>query len=96
MTNPFVHPLEVIETIETDQSTKEVINSWGFGSMVWVAAIDNNSNAMAIIKELFPDQTQILSLVSRSQKGDEAAIREAIALPAFTLEEKLDAAFEKQ
>jgi hypothetical protein len=91
----IVHPLATIKTIQTDQRTKEVINSWGFGSRVLAAALEENSNAMSIIQEPFPDQTQILSLLSRSQQGDEAAIREAIALLAFGLEHKATEAFGK-
>jgi len=59
------------------------------------AALEENSNAMSIIQEPFPDPTQILSLLSRSQQGDEAAIREAIALLAFGLEHKATEALGK-
>ena len=88
-----VHPLSKLETLDTDEGKKEVINSWAFGSIVWAAALEENANAMSIIQELFPDQTLILSLLSRSQQGDEAAIREAIALLAFGLEDKATEAF---
>lgn len=86
----IVHPLARIKTIQTDQG---IINFWGFASIVWAADLEENSNAMSIIQELFPDQTQIISLLCRSQQRDETAVRQAISLLAFGLEEKATEAF---
>ena len=33
----FIHPLSTLETIDTDEGKKEVINSWAFASIIWSA-----------------------------------------------------------
>jgi hypothetical protein len=33
----FVHPLSSLETIDTDEGKKEVMNSWAFASMIWTS-----------------------------------------------------------
>lgn len=96
----FVHPLSSLETIDTDEGKKQVINSWAFASMIWSAVLTNNSNARQIAKELFssiPDgQDKFLTLHFRSKLGNKAAIRDAIAIMAFALDEKIQEAFENK
>ena len=96
----FIHPLSSLETIETDDGKKEVINSWAFASMIWTAVLGKNNNAQCISESLFssiPDgQDKLLSLYSRSQQGDEAAIREAIAILATAMDEKIQQTFEEK
>ena len=60
--------------------------------------LTNNHNARQIAKELFanlPDgQDRFLQLYFRSKQGDEAAVKEAIAIIAFGVDEKIAEAFE--
>ncbi|MEG4857057.1 hypothetical protein QUB75_04900 [Microcoleus sp. K1-B6] len=90
----FVHPLSSLETIDTDEGKKEVINSWAFASVIWSTALAGNANALILINEVFPDKSRIPSLLLRSKQGDEAAMRDAIGIIAFAIEEKLEEAFE--
>jgi len=92
----FVHPLSSLETVDTEEGKKEVINSWAFASIVWSAVLDGNSNAMTITQELFTDSSQIPLLISRSKQGDETAVRQALAILAFGLDEKIAEAFGKK
>ncbi|WP_445245339.1 hypothetical protein [Microcoleus sp. OTE_8_concoct_300] len=52
----FVHPLSSLETIETDKGKKEVMNSWAFASMIWSSAVAGQTNALAIVNELFTNK----------------------------------------
>jgi hypothetical protein len=96
----YVHPLSSTEIIETEDGKKEVINSWAFASMVWSAVLRNNTNALQIAKELFntiPNgKSKFLSLSVRSACRDEGAIREAIAILATAMDEKIGQAFENK
>jgi hypothetical protein len=96
----FIHPLSSLETIETEDGKKKVINSWAFASMIWTAVLGKNNNAQCISESLFssiPDgQDKLFSLYSRSQQGDNAAIREAIAILAIAMDEKIGKAFEEK
>ena len=90
----FVHPLSSLETIDTDEGKKEVINSWAFASVIWSTALAGNANALILINEVFPDKSRIPLLLLRSKQGDETAIRDAIGIIAFALDDKLAEAFE--
>ncbi len=93
----FIHPLSILETIDTNDGKKEVINSWAFASMIWSEVLKNNHNARQIAKELFasvPDgQNRFLQLYFRSKQGDESAVREAVGILAFAVDEKIAEAF---
>lgn len=98
MNNPefqhYVHPLSTIQVIDTDEGKREVINNWAFASVIWSTALAGNANALIMVNEVFPDKSQIPLLILRSKQGDEAAMRDAIAILAFAIENKLDDAFE--
>ena len=88
------HPLSVVETIETEVGKRDVMNSWAFASVIWLATVDGNNNANQIVNSLFGlNQQQFSELLSRSKKGDKAAIRQAIAILATAIEEKAEQAF---
>ena len=90
----FVHPLSALETIDTEEGKTEVINSWAFASVIWSTALAGNENALILVNEVFPDKSRIPLLILLSKQGDEAAIREAIAIIAFALDDKIKEAFE--
>ncbi|MEG3935732.1 MULTISPECIES: hypothetical protein [unclassified Microcoleus] len=92
----FVHPLSSLETIDTDEGKKEVINSWAFASVIWSTAVAGNENALILINEVFPDKSRIPLLLLRSKQGDEAAMRDAIGIIAFAIDDKLTEAFEQK
>jgi hypothetical protein len=92
----FVHPLSSLETIDTDIGKKKVINSWAFASMIWSQVLAGNSNALGIAQELFPIASKIPLLILRSKQKDKAAIREAVGILAFAMDEKITEAFEKK
>lgn len=92
----FVHPLSITETVDTEQGEKEVVNSWAFASIIWSEVLKGNSKILNIAQELFTDSSQIPLLILRSKQGDETAIREAIAILALALEDKLTEAFENE
>ncbi len=74
----FVHPLSALETIDTIDGEKEVMNSWAFASMIWSGVLDGKPPATGIAQELFVDKSQMPALILRSKQGDEAVTREAI------------------
>ncbi len=90
----FVHPLSALETIDTDEGKKEVINSWAFASVIWSTVLVGEKSALILVNEVFPDKSKISLLILLSKQGDEAAIREAIAIIAFALDDKIQEAFE--
>ncbi|MEG3840495.1 hypothetical protein [Microcoleus sp. herbarium14] len=90
----FIHPLSSIETIDTAEGKKEVMNSWAFASMIWSGVLDDKPPAIGIAQELFADKSQIPALILRSKQGDETATRKAIAFLVFALDEKLAETFE--
>ena len=90
----FVHPLSSLETIETDEGKKEVMNSWAFASMIWSSAVAGNTNALAIVTELFTNKDEIPTFLEASKAGNQAAIAGAIAIIAFAIDDKLAEAFE--
>ncbi len=90
----FVHPLSALETIDTDEGKKEVINSWAFASVIWSTVLVGEKSALILVNEVFPDKSKIPLLILLSKQGDEAAIREAIAIIAFALDDKIQEAFE--
>ena len=92
----FVHPLSTLETIDTDEGKKEVMNSWAFASMIWKSAVAGNTNALAIANELFTNKDEIPTFIEASQAGNEAAIAGAIAIIAFAIDDKLTEAFEQK
>ncbi|MEG4503801.1 hypothetical protein QUA81_13130 [Microcoleus sp. F6_B4] len=92
----FVHPLSIRETIDTEQGEKEALNSWAFASIIWAEVLKGNSKALNIAQELFTDGSQIPLFILRSKQGDETAVREAIAILALALEDKLTEAFENE
>lgn len=92
----FVHPLSAIETIDTEEGKTEVINNWAFASVIWSTVLAGNKNALILVNEVFPDKSQIPLLILRSKQGDETATREAIAIIAFALDEKIQEAFESK
>lgn len=94
MNNQYVHPLSKIEIIDTVDGKKEVINSWGFASIIWSSSLCNNLNAKNIARELINNPDRFLSLYLRSKQGNKAAIKEAIAIIATGLDEKLEEVFE--
>ena len=90
----FVHPLSALETIDTEEGKTEVINSWAFASVIWSTALTGNKNALILVNEVFAHKSRIPLLILLSKQGDEAAIREAIAIIAFALDDKIKEAFE--
>jgi hypothetical protein len=90
----FIHPLSTVETIDTDEGKKEVMNNWAFASMIWTGAVAGNINAIAIATELFTNKDEIPTFLEASQAGNEGAIAGAIAILAFAIDEKLEEAFE--
>ena len=90
----FVHPLSALETIDTDEGKTEVINSWAFASVIWSTVLVGHKNALILVNEVFPDKSKIPLLILRSKQGDETATREAIAIIAFALDDKIQEAFE--
>ena len=90
----FVYPLSSLETIDTEEGKTEVINSWAFASVIWSTVLAGNKNALILVNEVFPDKSKISLLILLSKQGDEAAIREAIAIIAFALDDKIKEAFE--
>ncbi len=90
----FVHPLSSLETIDTDEGKKEVMNSWAFASMVWSSAVAGQTNALTIVNELFTNKDEIPTFLEASQAGNEAAIAGASAIIAFAIDDKLAEAFE--
>ena len=92
----FVHPLSALETIDTEEGKTEVINSWAFASVIWSTVLVANKNALILVNEVFPDKSRIPLLILLSKQGDEAATREAIAIIAFALDDKIQEAFESK
>ncbi|MEG5043451.1 hypothetical protein [Microcoleus sp. B4-C1] len=92
----FVHPLSSLETIDTDEGQKEVMNSWAFASMIWTSAVTGNTNALAIVNELFTNKDEIPTFLEASKAGNEAAIAGAIGIIAFAIDDKLAEAFEQK
>ncbi len=90
----FVYPLSSLETIDTEEGKTEVINSWAFASVIWSTVLAGNKNALILVNEVFPDKSRISLLILRSKQGDEIATREAIAIIAFALDDKIQEAFE--
>lgn len=90
----FIHPLSELETIQTEQGEKQVINSWAFASMLWLKAVEGNKNALGMVNELFIDKHELEMLLKRSRNGNYQMIRTAIAKVAFALDEKIQEAFE--
>ena len=97
----FVHPLSSLETIETDEGKKEVMNSWAFASMIWSSAVAGQTNALAIVNELFTNKDEIPTFLEASKAGNQAAIAGAMryapasyAIIAFAIDDKLAEAFE--
>lgn len=90
----FIHPLSELETIQTEQGEKQVINSWAFASMLWLKAVESNKNALGMVNELFIDKDELEMLLKGSRKGNYQIIRSAIAKVAFALDEKIQEAFE--
>jgi hypothetical protein len=93
-TRDFIHPLSTLETIDTSDGEKKVMNSWAFASMIWSGVLNAQPPAIGIAQELFVDKSQIPALILRSKQGDETATREAIAIMAFALNDKIEEAFE--
>ena len=92
----FVHPLSELETIDTAEGKKEVINTWAFASILWANALSNNENALGMVNELFTNKDEIPLFLSLSKAGNEAITRSAIAILAFALEDKIAETFESQ
>ncbi|MGB8688920.1 MAG: hypothetical protein WCD53_16500 [Microcoleus sp.] len=95
MTDPFVHPLSELETIQTEQGEKEVINCWAFASIIWSTALTGNKNALGIINELFTNKDEMQTFLKASKAGNHAITRSAIAFVAFALEDKIQESFEE-
>ncbi|PSB52036.1 hypothetical protein C7B67_08485 [filamentous cyanobacterium Phorm 6] len=90
----FVHPLSALETIDTEEGKKQVINSWAFASILWSQALTGNQNALMMVNELFTNKDEMLTFIKDSQAGNNAAARSAIAIMAFALDEKIQEVFE--
>lgn len=97
----FIHPLSILETIDTTEGKKQVMNSWAFASMIWSGVLNEKPPALGIVQELFgsseenkSSSEEIARLIALSKKGDLTATRSAIALIAFALDEKLDEEFD--
>ena len=89
--NPeLLHPLAKVEVITTDNGHIPVMNSWALASFIWLAIQQNNPEALKMALELFPDPNQIDLLQAQN---DEAAFRQASAIMATALEEKVNEAF---
>ncbi|MFB2970411.1 hypothetical protein ACE1CD_15670 [Aerosakkonema sp. BLCC-F183] len=85
------HPLSKFEIIQTESGPKETINNWAFASIIWAECKENNSNARQMALDLFSNIIQLDSLLGQN---NEAADREAIAIMAFALDEKVEQAFQ--
>ena len=92
----FIHPLSSLETIETHEGQKQVMNSWAFASMIWTSAVAGNTNALSIVNELFTNKDEIPTFLEASKAGNEAAIAGVIAIIAFAIDDKLAEAFENK
>lgn len=94
----FIHPLSSIETIDTVDGKKEVMNSWAFASMIWSGVLNEKPPALSIAQELFgsseENKSHFVRLIALTKKGDVNATRTAIALMAFALDEKLEESFD--
>ncbi|MGB7709280.1 MAG: hypothetical protein WBL95_07025 [Microcoleus sp.] len=90
----FIHPLSILETIDTTEGKKQVMNSWAFASMIWSGVLNEKPPALGIVQELFGSSEEIARLIALSKKGDLTATRSAIALIAFALDEKLEETFD--
>ena len=90
----FVHPLSALETIDTYEGKTEVINSWAFASVIWSTVLAGHKNALILVNEVFPDKSKIPLLILRSKQRDEGAVREAVGILAFAIDEKIAEAFE--
>ncbi len=90
----FIHPLSTLETIDTEVGKKEVMNSWAFASIIWSNAVAGNKDALMIVNELFTNKDEMTIFLEASQAGNGAAARNAIAIMAFALDEKIQEGFE--
>lgn len=93
-TRDFIHPLSKLEIINTEHGEKQVMNSWAFASLIWSQVLSGNPKAMGICSELFTDKAQISVLILRSKQEDMAAVKEAIGILAFAIDEKIEETFE--
>ncbi|MDQ2096796.1 MAG: hypothetical protein QQW96_04015 [Tychonema bourrellyi B0820] len=98
MSKNFIHPLSSIETIDTVDGKKEVMNSWAFASMIWSGVINEKPSALGMAQELFgsseENKSHLARLIALTKKGDITATRTAIALMAFAVDEKLEETFD--
>lgn len=94
------HPLSIVETISTESDDspanrlcdREVMNSWALASIIWCAVKERNLTARKMAEELFCiSHNNLLDPLLR--QNDEAATRQAIAILATALEDKIEAAF---
>lgn len=93
MNSSDFHPLSDFLEIETpDGSPVETMNSWGFASILWFSVKENNSTARKIAEELFAI-AQNHQLDSLLLQNDEASDRQALAILATALEEKIEQKF---
>ena len=92
----FVHPLSILETVDTEAGKKEVINSWAFASMIWSSALAGHENALMIVDELSINKDEMTKFLRASKAGNSAAARSAIAIIAFAIDEKIQEAFVKK
>lgn len=90
----FVYPLSEVSKAKIDGEELEVINLWGFATLIWQEVLGKNPKGLEIANSLLgADKVTILLL--RCLQGDKAAQREALAALAFSLEEKASAAMGK-
>lgn len=88
MLNPnFVHPLSEVSKAKINGEELEVINLWGFATLIWQEVLGKNPKGLAMANSLIgADKVAILLL--RCLQGDTAAQREALNALAYSLEEK--------
>lgn len=87
----FVHPLSEVSKAKIDGEELEVINLWGFATLIWQEVLGKNPKALEIANSLI-GADKVAALLCRCLQDDKAAQREALAALAFSLEEKANAA----
>jgi len=90
----FVHPLSEVSKAKIDGEELEVINLWGFATLIWQDVLGKNPKVLGMANSLI-GADKVATLLLRCLQGDEAAQREALAALVFALEEKASAAMGK-
>ncbi len=87
----FVHPLSEVSKAKIDGEELEVINLWGFATLIWQEVLGKNPKGLEIANSLI-GADKVATLLLRCLQGEKAAQREALNALAYSLEEKANAA----